>query len=110
MPTTQTTIRLDPVLKGNLEHLSRLRSMTLNRLVTLALEQFVASDARALRQELKQSLAVLERISAEDPQFEAAIAEAAAAEAALVEDPVEGTPYPAGDRTATRAVRDILSA
>jgi predicted transcriptional regulator len=110
MPTTQTTIRLDPVLKGNLEQLSKLRSMTLNKLVTLALEQFVASDARALRQELRQSLEVLEKISAQDPRFETAIAEAAAAEAAMVEDPVEGTPYLTEDRPATRAVRDILSA
>jgi predicted transcriptional regulator len=110
MPTTQTTIRLDPVLKGNLEQLSRLRSMTLNKLVTLALEQFVASDSRALQQELRESLKVLEKIAADDPGFERAIAETAAAEAAIAEDPVEGTPFLAEGRTATRAVRDILSA
>jgi hypothetical protein len=110
MQTTQTTIRLDPVLKGNLEQLSRLRSMTLNKLVTLALEQFVANDARALQQELRESLSILERIAADDPGFERAIAETAAAEAALVEDPVEGTPYVTEGRTATRVVRDILSA
>ena len=52
MQTIQTTIRLDPVLKGNLEKLSELRAMTLNKLVTLALEQFVVNDALALQPQL----------------------------------------------------------
>jgi predicted transcriptional regulator len=107
MQTVQTTIRLDPALKGNLDKLSALREMPLNKLVTLALEQFVVSDAIALQRELRESLAVLERIAADDPGFEKAIAETAAAEAAMAEDPVEGAVRPA---SATRVVRDILSA
>lgn len=108
MQTVQTTIRLDPALKGNLEKLSALRSMTLNKLVTQALEQFVVNDALALQRELRDSLAALERIAAEDPRFEKAIAGIAAAEAAMIEDPVEGEPFVAERSTATGAVRDIL--
>lgn len=109
MPTVQTTIRLDPVLKDKLEELSRLRATTLNKLVTTALESYVVTDARAMQEELKASLATLERIASEDPRFERAIAETAAAEAAIIEDPVEGEAF-AEDRPATAAVRDILSA
>jgi len=110
MQTIQTTIRLDPVLKGKLEELSRLHATTLNKLVTAAREEFVVTDARAMQQDLKASLATLQRIAGEDPRFERAIAETAAAEAAIVEDPVEGEPFVSEDRPATKAVRDILSA
>ena len=86
MDAIQTTIRLDPTLKGNLEQLSRLRGMTLNKLVTKALEQFVMDDAQLLRQELRASLATLHTMAAEDPGFEKAIALTAAAEAAMIMD------------------------
>jgi predicted transcriptional regulator len=108
MDTVQTTIRLDPALKGNLDELSRLRAVTLNRLVAQALEQFVVRESMALQQELRASLSRLERMTSQDPGFERAIDETAAVEAAMTADPAEGEVVLGQERAATSVVREIL--
>jgi hypothetical protein len=108
MNAVQTTIRLDPALKSNLDELSRLRAVTLNRLVAQALEQFVVRESVALQRELRDSLSRLERMATEDRQFERAIGETAAAEAAMVADSAEGQVVRGRERAATSVVREIL--
>ena len=105
----QTTIRLEPDLKQALVKLSKLRSVTFNKMVTQALEQFVVTESRDLQAELRESLKQIDAIAARDPDYEKGIAAVAAAEAALIDDPVEGTPMMEQEKT-TERVRGLLRA
>lgn len=109
MPAEATTIRLDPDLKAGLVQLCRLRSITLNKMIAAALRQHIASDVLLLQQEFDASIKDLQRVAAQDPDFEQAIGRVVGAEVSTSDDPAEGAVVPFRDRATTALVRDLLN-
>lgn len=110
MPTTATTIRLDAPLRDGLLKLSKLRSTTLNKMISSALRDFLANDTLVLQQEFEASIKDLQRLALHDPDFDLAIEKAVTAELSTSEDPAQGTILLPGQHGTTDLVRDLLSA
>ena len=85
-----TTIRLDPVLKDQLNRLSVLTDQSINEMTNEALRQFIQSRSLELEKELETRLEALRASRRSDPGFRRGIAAFGKAEAALEYDPVEG--------------------
>jgi predicted transcriptional regulator len=116
MPAVATTFRIDPRLKDQLGKLGEMRRTPMNKLVNHALERYVAQEYSLLEAELEASLDALRAQRRQDPDFDAAIDRFARAEAAGVEDPVEGQAFRRGSgepappaHGTTARLRDLLS-
>lgn len=92
MTAIQTTVRLDPEVKEQLGTLSEIVGESRNALVNEALREFLDSRSRKAEAGLEAMLTKLRAYRKTDPGYRKAIAEAAAAEAAIApeDDPVEG--------------------
>ncbi|WP_050603696.1 hypothetical protein [Ruegeria sp. 6PALISEP08] len=110
MDVVQTTVRIDRKLKERLDHLNKLRKMQFNKMVNIALQEFLINDANAMRQELSDSLADLDRIMSEDPGFEKAWQSFVEAEAEVSDDPDEGEAFTSGEHSISEEIEDILGA
>jgi hypothetical protein len=90
MPDVQTTVRLDAAIKSSVDHLRTLQKVTLNRLINDALAKHIAELLSEKQDALDASHSALQSYLQNDPDFEAAIADIAASEAAGHPDPAEG--------------------
>jgi predicted transcriptional regulator len=91
MTPKASTVRIEPTLKGALEHLSSVLKRPMNQLVNEALRDFVARRSREAEHELEATLARLRAYRERDPHFKEAIAAVVDAEARYgKEDPAEG--------------------
>ena len=108
--TVAMTLRLDQNLKDHLGKISELRKTPMNKLATLALQQFVAAETRSLEAELEASLAALKVYRDSNPEFETAIDGIVVAELSTANDPAQGEVIEAGDSETTAKVRSLLSA
>ncbi len=102
-----TTIRLTPENEHGLRLLNVELRRPINKLVNLAVADFIETKAETLQVKLEQTLAHLKAYRRHDPGFRKAIAQFAEAEATLV-DPAEGRSreLPAGP--AVTRVREAL--
>lgn len=92
MTPKASTVRIEPALKGALEHLSGLLKRPMNQLVNEALRDFVARRSREVERDMEATLASLRAYRERDPHFKEAIAAVVDAEARYgKEDPAEGT-------------------
>jgi predicted transcriptional regulator len=81
MPHKATTVRLEPTLQQGLETLSKALKRPMNHLINEALHDYVSRRSLEVEQDLKQTLTALQAYRRRDPNFKAAIAAAAKAEA-----------------------------
>lgn len=103
-----TTVRLDPVLQEGLALLQGVDKKPLNRLVNEAIRDYLEKRGAAVEAELQQILSRVRAYRRADPNYQRAIAEFVAAEAALgAGDPVEGRAEPAAG-PAQRMVQALL--
>lgn len=112
MERVQTTLRLEQHIRAGLELIGSKRGMTLNKLMNLALQQFVAREVESLEAEASDTLARLRSYRDRDPDFTRAIEAVVEAEASAGDDPAEGKIV--GDAktrpSLTGTVADILDA
>lgn len=87
MSRKASTFRIEPSVRGALEHLSEVLNRPMNQLVNEALEDFVARRSLQVEQDLETTLARLRAYRARDPHFREAIATAVEAEAPGRDDP-----------------------
>lgn len=86
-----STFRIEPSVRGALEHLSEVLNCSMNQLVNEALEDFIARRSRQVEQDLEATLARLRAHRTRDPHFQEAIAAAVEAEAQHSrDDPAQG--------------------
>ncbi|GAB5446960.1 hypothetical protein [Gymnodinialimonas sp.] len=104
------TLRVEQNLKDHLAKLSEHRQMTMNKLITQALVQFVSKESLAVEEELEASLATLKAYRASDPNFEQAIDGVVTAELSTDVDPAQGDVVFPEDHEATTLVRNLLRA
>lgn len=104
------TLRVDQSLKDHLTKLGELRQMTVNKLITQALLQFVAKETRVVQEELEASLTALRQYQEADPGFEQAIEDVVMAEQSTDDDPAQGDVAFSEDYEATALVRSLLRA
>lgn len=104
------TLRVDQSLKDHLAKLGELRHMTMNKLITQALLQFVSKETLVVQEELEASLTALRRYQESDPNFEQAIEDVVMAELSTDNDPAQGDVDFSEDYEATTLVRSLLSA
>jgi len=91
MSRKASTFRIEPSVRGALEHLSEVLNRPMNQLVNEALEDFVARRSRQVEQDLETTLTRLRTYRARDPHFREAIAAAVEAEAQHGrDDPAQG--------------------
>ncbi len=91
MSRKASTFRIEPSVRGALEHLSEVLNRPMNQLVNEALEDFVARRSRQVEQDLETTLARLRAYRARDPHFREAIAATVEAEAQHgQDDPAQG--------------------
>ena len=76
MSRKASTFRIEPSVRGALEHLSEVLNRPMNQLVNEALEDFVARRSLQVEQDLETTLARLRAYRARDPHFREAIATA----------------------------------
>ena len=107
-PRKATTFRLDPRFQRGLTLLGEVRSVPLNRLVNEAVGEYLEARSASLEADLEETLRRVRAYRKADPDFEAAIANFARAEAELAaEDPVEGNTTRA-QGPAQRLVRELI--
>jgi len=92
MTAKATTFRLDPDVKARLSMLSGLVNKSLNQLANEAIREFVARRSREVETDLEATLEDLRAYRERDPDFQHAIDDLIASEAALSpeDDPAEG--------------------
>ena len=92
MTAKATTFRLDPEVKARLSVLSGLVNRSLNQLANEAIREFVARRSREVEVDLEATLEDLRAYRERDPDFQHAIDDLIASEAALspADDPAEG--------------------
>ncbi|HEX7880796.1 MAG TPA: toxin-antitoxin system HicB family antitoxin [Candidatus Eisenbacteria bacterium] len=83
------TLRIDPLLRRQLDELAEASDTPLNRLINEALRDFVGKRSLALEGELQSRIERLRAYRRHDPNHERAIEAFAKAEG-TVPDPVEG--------------------
>lgn len=106
-PQKATTFRIDPVTQERLILLGRLTKTPLNRLVNQAVAHHVEISLARVEVDLEETLHRIQASRKRDPNFDAAIAQFAEAEAVMAgEDPVEGKAASVGPAQAT--VRELL--
>jgi predicted transcriptional regulator len=89
MPRKSFTLRIEPLLRQQLDELAEASETPLNRLINDALRDFVGKRSLELEGELQSRLDRLRSYRRQDPKHEKAIEAFAKAEGA-VPDPVEG--------------------
>jgi len=91
MPHKATTVRLEPTLQQGLETLSKVLKRPMNQLINEALHDYVSRRSHEVEQDLNETLTTLRAYRRRDPEFTAAIAAAAKAEATHDQsDPLDG--------------------
>jgi hypothetical protein len=85
------TLRLDPQVQTALSELSKLMRRPVNKLVNEAIRDYLDRRGREAEGELEGTLERLRAYRKTDPQLRRSLDEFAEAEAAVVEDPAEGT-------------------
>jgi predicted transcriptional regulator len=91
MTRKASTFRIEPSVRGALEHLSEVLNRPMNQLVNEALEDFVVRRSHQVEQDLETTLARLRAYRARDPHFREAIAAMVEAEAQHgQDDPAQG--------------------
>ena len=88
------TLRMPPKLYNALSTLSGVARRSMNDLISEAVLKFVAAESKVQARDLEKTLENLRTYVDNDPDFEKAIAEFAAAEAEHA-DPLEGQAYEA---------------
>jgi hypothetical protein len=111
-----TTFRFSPVVQKRLELLGKLRRTPLNRLVNIAVDEYVATALAEVETNLAETLDRIRAARVADSDFESAISDFANAEATLAsQDPLKGKPFVAskrrtGKKKTTQVLRQILNA
>lgn len=106
-----TTIRLDEAVQKALRLLQAHGGVKrpLNKLVNLALADYIEKQAATLESELEQALRNVRAYRKTDPGYKRAIKALIDAEVAFAaEDPMEGRPEPQPPGPAVSMVRDML--
>ncbi len=85
-----TTIRFDPLVKGGLAMLSKLKGRSINQIVNEAAKEYVARLNLEVEDDLESTLDDLRAYQKSDPKFYRAMAEFVEAEATVKHDPAEG--------------------
>jgi hypothetical protein len=106
----QTTLRLDPDLHSGLEVLQATLGTPLNKLVNMAVADFVAAKAARVESELEDALKRIKALRRADPTFTADAAANAASEAQRRRrDPVEGKAFREKPASAVALVRRVVA-
>ena len=110
----QTTLRLEPELRSGLEVLQTALGTPLNKLVNMAVADFVAAKAAHVESELEAALKKIKTLRRADPAFAKDFKAIAAAELRhRKRDPVEGKAFreaPAESASAVSLVRRVVAA
>jgi hypothetical protein len=109
----QTTLRLEPELRNGLEVLQTALGTPLNKLVNMAVADFVAAKAAHVESELEAALKKIKALRRADPTFAKEFKAIAAAEIKhRKRDPVEGRAFreePAKTPSAVSLVRRVVA-
>ncbi len=107
----QTTLRLEPELRSGLEVLQTALGTPLNKLVNMAVADFVAAKAAHVESELEAALKKIKALRRADPTFAKEFKAIAAAEIRhRKRDPVEGKAFREEPASAVALVRRVVAA
>ena len=107
----QTTLRLEPKLHNGLELLQATLGTPLNKLVNMAVADFVAAKAAHVESELEDALKRIKALRRADPAFASDFEAIAAAERKHGKrDPVEGKAFREEPASAVAMVRRVVAA
>jgi hypothetical protein len=107
----QTTLRLEPELRSGLEVLQTALGTPLNKLVNMAVADFVAAKAAHVESELEAALKKIKALRRADPTFANEFKAIAAAEIKhRKRDPVEGKAFREEPASAVALVRRVVAA
>jgi hypothetical protein len=107
----QTTLRLEPELRSGLEVLQTALGTPLNKLVNMAVADFVAAKAAHVESELEAALKKIKALRRADPTFAQEFKAIAAAEIKhRKRDPVEGKALREQPASAVALVRRVVAA
>lgn len=107
----QTTLRLEPELRSGLEVLQSALGTPLNKLVNMAVAEFVAAKAAHVESELEAALKKIKTLRRADPTFAKDFKAIAAAEVKhRKQDPVEGKAFREKPASAVSLVRRVVAA
>ncbi len=107
----QTTLRLEPELHEGLELLQATLGTPLNKLVNMAVADFVAAKAAHVEAELEAALKKIKALRRADPTFARAFEAIAVAQAKHGKrDPVEGKAFREKPMSAVAMVRRVVAA
>jgi predicted transcriptional regulator len=107
----QTTLRLEPELRSGLETLQAALGTPLNKLVNMAVADFVAAKAAHLETELEAALEKIKTLRHADPTFSKDFKAIAAAELRHGKrDPVQGRAFREKPASAVSLVRRVVAA
>jgi hypothetical protein len=107
----QTTLRLEPELRSGLEVLQTALGTPLNKLVNMAVADFVAAKAAHVESELEAALKKIKALRRADPTFAKEFKAIAAAEIKYRKhDPVEGKAFREEPASAVALVRRVVAA
>ena len=106
----QTTLRLEPELRSGLEVLQTALGTPLNKLVNMAVADFVAAKAAHVESELEAALKRIKTLRRADPTFAKEFKAIAAAEIKYCKhDPVEGKAFREDPASAVSLVRRVVA-
>ena len=106
----QTTLRLEPELRSGLEVLQTALGTPLNKLVNMAVADFVAAKAAHVESELEAALKRIKTLRRADPTFAKEFKAIAAAEIKYRKhDPVEGKAFREDPASAVSLVRRVVA-
>jgi hypothetical protein len=107
----QTTLRLEPELRSGLEVLQTALGTPLNKLVNMAVADFVAAKAAHVESELEAALKKIKALRRADPTFAKEFKAIAVAEIKYrKQDPVEGKAFREQPASAVALVRRVVAA
>ena len=110
----QTTLRLEPELRSGLELLQAALGTPLNKLVNMAVADFLSAKAAQVESELEAALKKIKTLRRADPAFAKDFKAIGAAEIKYrKQDPVEGKAFreePAETASAVSLVRRVVAA
>lgn len=107
----QTTLRLEPELRSGLEVLQTALGTPLNKLVNMAVADFVAAKAAHVESELEAALKKIKALRRADPTFAKEFEAISAAEIKhRKRDPVEGKAFREQPASAVALVRRVVAA
>jgi hypothetical protein len=107
----QTTLRLEPEFRSGLEVLQTALGTPLNKLVNMAVTDFVAAKAAHVESELEAALKKIKALRRADPTFAKEFKAIAAAEIKYRRhDPVEGKALREQPASAVALVRRVVAA